>query len=76
VCHWYASVGGLFPSVGTGLFRPHWPSLKMAVADFALRNRVGPSADAQVFGCHHPNIATQRHATKIMIWMPICIQRA
>jgi hypothetical protein len=38
VCHWYAPVGDLFPSVGTGLFRPHWPSLKMAVADFALRN--------------------------------------
>jgi len=36
--------------------------------------RVGPSADAQVFGCHHPNIATKRHAAKILIWMPICIQ--
>jgi len=30
--------------------------------------------DAQVFSCHHPNIATKRHATKILIWMPICIQ--
>ena len=29
----------------------------------------GPSADAQVFGCHHPNIATKRHATKIVIWI-------
>ena len=28
----------------------------------------------QLFGCHHPNTATQRHATRAMICMPICIQ--
>jgi hypothetical protein len=32
------------------------------------------AADAQVFGCDHPNIATKKHATKQIIWRPICIQ--
>jgi hypothetical protein len=36
----------------------------------------GPSADAQAFGCHHPNIATKKQETKSVIWMPICIQYA
>src|ERR1700676_3717282 len=36
--------------------------------------RCESSADAQVFGCHHPNIATLRHPTKAIIWRPICIQ--
>jgi hypothetical protein len=34
----------------------------------------GAAADAQVFGCDHPNIATKKHATKQIIWRPICIQ--
>src|ERR1700676_831699 len=36
--------------------------------------RCESSADAEVFGCHHPNIATLRHPTKAIIWRPICIQ--
>ena len=32
------------------------------------------AADAQVFGGHHPNIATTRHATKAIMCRPICIQ--
>src|SRR5262245_50514272 len=31
-------------------------------------------SDAQVFGCHHPNIATTRHEQKINMWTPIIIQ--
>src|SRR5215831_8795886 len=31
-------------------------------------------SDAQVFGCHHPNIATTRHEQKIVMWTPIVIQ--
>jgi len=27
-----------------------------------------------VFGCHHPSIATPRHATRAITWKPICIQ--
>ena len=27
----------------------------------------GPSADAQAFGCHHPNIATKKQETKSVI---------
>ena len=27
-------------------------------------------------GCHHPNIATTRHATKVVIWIPKCAQYA
>src|SRR5947207_11710862 len=34
----------------------------------------GPSADAQVFGCHQPTIAPTKHATATNIWMPICVQ--
>src|SRR5215475_1654630 len=34
----------------------------------------GPSADVQVFGCHHPNIATKKHATRLIVRRPIWIQ--
>jgi hypothetical protein len=33
-----------------------------------------PAADAQVLGCHQPNIATMRQATEDVISMPIEIQ--
>jgi hypothetical protein len=33
-----------------------------------------PPADGQVVGCHHPNIATKKHATIEIIWKAISIQ--
>lgn len=42
--------------------------------DQSRDRREGPPADAQLFGCHHPNIATKRPAAEPVIIWPISIQ--
>ena len=49
-------------------------AVNQALEGIAERAEVHGASCCELFGCHHPSIATPRHASRAIVCRPTCIQ--